>query len=158
MLSLRPSWKRIENSFSDFFYLWKKLDKNPERITELYDRFGKWSIEFIGYLDDEQYQELLDLTAALVKSYEEVGQDVEWLEAMYKRTDTIGVLADRSYFDKVSPEVNELLSGYGNENMIAYDRWTYSFWVRRYQEGNSEAFYTILKDVNSKLASFQEEE
>jgi len=137
-----------------FFYLWKKLDKSPEQINELYNRFGKWSLEFIAYLSEEQREELVDLSTALLMSYEEVGSDVTWLEDMYAKTDSVSVLSGLTYFEKVSPDVKQLLSEYGNSNDIAYDRWAYSFWVRRHQEGNAEAFHKIIAEVNAQLEGY----
>ncbi|MEO0895458.1 MAG: hypothetical protein AAFY71_03490 [Bacteroidota bacterium] len=140
-------------------YIITRLDRSPD---QLYSRFLTYQGLIYSIIPPSFYHGsvLSDYTETLIAVYEEL-QKEERLES--KMNSLYQKLNDLSGFCSVAEShgqiLGDLVSDQTKEKFDdTYDlctldpvfndaNWFYSFWVRRYHEGNAEAVYTILKEI-----------
>jgi CRISPR/Cas system CSM-associated protein Csm2 small subunit len=134
-------------------FLMMRIDRSPENIQRLYDVFG----DFLKYtLSDRDVSEHLqglietyDLIIA-IPNYHRKCADVMVSIKKWDREHAKNGIIDGGYIvDEQRPLYTAILDpATANEGEYEYARLSrYSFWVRRFNEGNEQVVYNILKDL-----------
>jgi hypothetical protein len=169
-----PSWvsygyrydsysKRADEKGRLFSYLVYNIDRSPEQISRLFNSYKNIIYEMI---DSNLYRDKhLDLyVKTLVKVYHHLIQMDDYEEQMKriynavedenKDPDIFGRTSNQ--FPIYEPVLNEdvIKMFKGTNGMVMNDwgqytdvLWFHSFWLRRYHEGNSEAVFQILQEI-----------
>lgn len=101
------------------------------------------------------------LVKSLLQTYTEIGSNNELLDSLSLRADRIPVIEDDLYWELASEEVKKHLSENHSDDpwINAHTRyaWAYSFWVRRYREGNKEIVYSLLQTFDEAMSLYEYE-
>ncbi|QXP59836.1 hypothetical protein [Olleya sp. HaHaR_3_96] len=139
------------------------FDRTPENIDEI---FNTNLIDYIAFLFNNDFlpkdQKLYDVLKGLLLTYDEMDDDecqrLHHIMKEYKYHD----MRDE-FIKNCSDTVSEFVYNggdfktsleYGSDIDFGYSKrifYLYSFWVRRYNEGNKETVYKILKEVDGKI-------
>lgn len=99
------------------------------------------------------------LVKSLLQTYTEIGLNNDLLDSLSRRADRIPVIEDDLYWELASEEVKKHLSkNYSDDPWInARTRyaWAYSFWIRRYREGNREIVQTLLQKFDETMSFYE---
>lgn len=145
------------NSGSQFNYLWNKIDRSPENIKKLISENDK---QFLYSLFDGNnfYKKsgVQSMVEGLLLSYREINES-DWLLDKFQnfpqKYEFQYVIVD----DAISEEMLEVLADYKysfyGENTDIEQRvyYVYSFWARRFKEGNSELVHQMLQDFHENV-------
>ncbi|QCE41950.1 hypothetical protein [Psychroserpens sp. NJDZ02] len=147
---------KLNKEYSDF-------DRTPENIDEI---FNTNLIDYIAFLFNNEFlvkdQKLYDVLKGLLLTYDEMDDDeCERLHHIMKEYEYHDMRDE--FIKNCSDTVSEFIYNggdfkssfeYGSDIDFGYSKrifYLYSFWVRRYNEGNKETVYKILKEVDGKI-------
>lgn len=153
-----------ENSKENFINkIFTLIGRDNNRLLKTYKRFRPVIFRTINQdiFDEfqmEKYLHLLDLTyyAYCDEATEEFELDYKILEKMYRELDN----NDGSNYESMMNVLGEYdVPYYGNEDEEkSLIFWAYSFWPRRYREGNLNAVKIILDDLKSRYITFNQDD
>ena len=145
------------NSLSQFNYLWNKIDRSPENINKLISEKDKQFLYSLfkgnNYYKKSGTQSLVE---GLLLSYKEINDS----EYLLERFHNFPVDFEFQYDlidEATTSEMLEVLADYNysfyNENTDLDTRvyYVYSFWARRFKEGNSELVNQMLQELHENV-------
>ncbi|MFV0345236.1 MAG: hypothetical protein ACK5IQ_03175 [Bacteroidales bacterium] len=140
-------------------YMWNKFNRSTQKIENFLTETDKRQIYSILKKDNRYYTSALSTMAqALILAYWEI-QD--WDSEIKDKVEDILYAADSDdvcrifdvdgeYYKLVSENVKKVLRSVDREYFADYP---YSFWIRRWHEGNSEAVYELIKEFHANLSA-----
>lgn len=143
--------------------IYSNFDRAPENLEHVFDDKIIDHIAFLfnsGFLDKDQ--KLYDVIKGLILSYDEMG-DEECIRLNIVMTEFQYHDMRRAFDEKCSKEIKDFVydrgdfeesMGFGSDIDFGHRKrifYLYSFWLRRHNEGNKEAVYTILKKIEDKI-------
>lgn len=144
--------------FEEFKNLWNNIDRSSISLEKLYTDNDKRFI-YLLFAHNDYYKKtgMQCMVEGLLRAYEEMHENEELLENIYH------IAADDeddtdiwNYLETeiATKEMRSILSdeNYANDgdfnNRIFY---VYTFWARRYNEGNMDFVYKIMKDFHQNV-------
>lgn len=163
--SISASSDYSNNAMTKLNTIYSDFDRTPENIDKV---FNTNLIDHIAFLFNNDFlikdQKLYDVLKGLLLTYDEMNDsECERLhhimseykfhdmrdEFIKKCSDTVRQFVyDGGDFKASTLNGSESDRDYGYGKRIFY---LYSFWVRRYREGNKETVYNILKEMDKKI-------
>ena len=163
---VHENYKKNNPIGTHFFkhFAWKKLDKSPEHLKQI---IKEEHIDYLAELftTDGLYTEhgVNKTVDALLIAYKEIGDNETLLNTLLNRADSTSAMWD-SYYNThvISQDVRNLIGGKQILNDFVDEQtrlnWIYSFWARRYKEGNAQYVYTLIETFKAKVTELIGEE
>lgn len=133
--------------------------RNSENLRSLYYSYGN---RLISDFDQNSVasSEIGVLVESLLASYKILNGNDRFLSQLYDRSDTVSTHNDGLYLALLPTSLKTHILG--TNGALAHDgfipshqkssmSWLFSFWTRRYHEGNIEVVYEILNETNRLL-------
>lgn len=157
-------FEEIRNTYKHWYkktYIKYDIRKNPEKITTFFKNHKKDFYDIVSYRNyhnsniDKILESLLVSYDDLYKNPDLVNKNMESLFKMMNNEDPSA--ASENYYSDIekiaSPESLEILKNTINKNEVKFRDgdivWFYSFWVRRYKEGNINQTIAIIREVSN---------
>lgn len=147
-----------------FSFLWQTLDRNADNIRDFLSTDDKDYICSLFENNDVYFKSgLYDMAKGLLLAYKQLISDPDLLEEMHSvlfdGSDTgklilFDLTSDVHNWSFVDEEMLEVLesSGFEESRWGSKVMYMYSFWTRRYHEGNMDVVYDLIKEFHGRLS------
>jgi len=142
----------IDNKYFIGYYFMKVFNRTSKNIENF---FGDKEIELLAQMIGESYNYINSNTYlwldGCIQAFDELKSDPDFFRQASKESDydKYRDLVSSKYSEKVT-KIIDFSSEYDTDDKLFK---IYSFWVRRYNEGNADVVFTILKKIKNQLPS-----